>query len=357
MALPDSTFTERFATRHDLAAVARFLPGLGGPLFSERFPGRTLTDFLDWKYFKNPLGDAVVGIATDGGQVVGLVAAIPKNLYLDHESIAVYELGDFLTDDRYRGRGIFSRLIERVCADLASRKAALAYVRPNENSFPILVRHCDFTEARQIDGCRFVFPSDVLARKLSPSAAVLGRLGLDWAALRWALAPAPASVEVRRIDRFGRSHDRLWEAGSRGYRLAIDRRSEYLNWRYADSPSPFLLWDARRNGETTGYLAALISPSSRTGHIADLFTRPDDDAACAALLATCFRSLREQGVRSIYCWRPRGDDVSAAGRALARACPLSNGRPLHFAVRILDSRFGGLPPSPWQLSMGDFDGV
>ena len=45
MALPDSTFTERFATRHDLAAIARFLPGLGGPLFSERFPGRTLTDF------------------------------------------------------------------------------------------------------------------------------------------------------------------------------------------------------------------------------------------------------------------------------------------------------------------------
>jgi hypothetical protein len=357
MALPESTLSERFAGRDDLEAIARFLPGLGGPRFSERYPGRTLIDFLDWKYFQNPLGDAVVGIATDGGQVVGLVAATPKTLWLDLEWAAVYELGDFLTDDRYRGRGIFSSLIERVCAELARRKAALAYVRPNENSFPILVRRGNFTEARQIDGSRFVFPSDVLARKLSPSAAVFGRMGLDWAALRWVLAPAPASIEVCRIDRFGTRHDRLWQAGSRGYRLAIDRRSAYLNWRYADSPTPFSLWDARRNGEAVGYLAAFVSPSSRTGHIADLFTASDDDDACAALLATCFRSLREQGVRSIYCWRPRGDEGSAVARALARACPVSNGQPLHFAVRILDSNFRGLPPSAWQLSMGDFDGV
>ncbi len=357
MVVPESTLSERFAGRQDLEAIARFLPGLGGPRFSERYPDRTLIDFLDWKYFKNPLGDAVVAIATDGGQVVGLVAATPKTLWLDGDWVAVYELGDFLTDDRYRGRGIFSNLIERVCAELARRQAALAYVRPNENSFPILVRRCHFTEARQIDGSRFVFPSDVLARKLLPSAAVFGRLGLDWAAMRWALPPASASVTVSPTDRFGTPHDRLWQAGSRGYRLAIDRRSEYLNWRYADSPTPFSLWDARRNGDTVGYLAAFVSPSSRTGHIADLFTASGDDEACAALLATCFGSLREQGVRSIYCWRPRGEDGTAAGRALARACPLSNGQPLHFAVRILDPHFRGLPPSAWQLSMGDFDGV
>ena len=65
MVVPESTLSERFAGRHDLEAIARFLPGLGGPRFSERYPERTLIDFLDWKYFKNPLGDAVVAIATE----------------------------------------------------------------------------------------------------------------------------------------------------------------------------------------------------------------------------------------------------------------------------------------------------
>lgn len=357
MAFPDSTPTLRLATRSDLPAIASFLPALGGPRFSERFPGRTLADFLNWKYFENPLGDAVVGIATDGGQVVGLVAATPKTLCIDRTPHAVYELGDFLTDNRYRGRGIFSRLIERVCAELANRQAILAYVRPNENSFPILIRHGSFAEARQLDGRRFVFPSDFLGRRLFRSAASLGTMGLDWAALSWALAATRSPVDAHSIDRFGPSHDRLWQDASAGYRLAIDRRSEYLNWRYADSPTPFLLWEARRGGESAGFLAAFISPSSRTGHIADLFTRPDDDDACAALMTTCFRSLREAGVGSIYCWRPRGEGTSAADRALLRACPLTNGRPLHFAVRILDPKFAGLPPSAWQLSMGDFDGV
>lgn len=357
MAVPASAPTFRFATRHDLPAIADFLPALGGPLFSERYPGRTLIDFLDWKYFRNPLGDAVVGVATDGGQVVGLVAATPKRLHLDHASNAVYELGDFLTDGRYRGRGIFSSLIEQVCALIADRNAVLAYVRPNENSFPILVRHCGFTEASQIDGRRFVFPSDILARRVAPPAAVLGHIGLDRAAMRWVLGPSPASIDIRAIDRFGPSHDRLWEEAGQRYRIAIERGSAWLNWRYAESPTPFLLWEARRGDRTAGYLSAFISPSSRTGHIADLFASPEDDEAGAALVGACFRALRAKGVGSIYCWIPRGEDPSAVGRTLARACPLSNGRPLHFAVRVFDPCFKGFPPSAWHLAMGDFDGV
>lgn len=357
MALPASAPTFRFATRRDLPAIADFLPALGGPLFAERYPGRTLIDFLEWKYFRNPLGDAVVAVAVDGDLVAGLVAATPKALAVDHTRISVYELGDFLTDRQYRGRGIFSTLIERVAEELTARGAALAYVRPNDNSFPILVRHCSFVEARQIDGRRFVFPSDILARRVSRPAAVLGRLGLDRAAMRWALASAPASVDVRAIDRFGPGHDSLWEEASGRYQLSIDRHSAFLNWRYADSPTPFLLWEALRGGRVAGFLSAFVSPSSRTGHIADLFTDPEDDEACTALVRACFRTLREQGVGSIYCWSPRGDATSAPGRILSRACPLSNGRPLHFAVRVFDSEFKGLPPSAWHLAMGDFDGV
>jgi GNAT superfamily N-acetyltransferase len=349
--------TPRFATRSDLPAIATFLPALGGSGLPERFPGQTLADYLHWKYFQGPLGEAVVGITVDAEQVVGLVAATPRTLCVDGTAHAVFELGDFLTDERYRGRGIFSRLIEAVCEELKRRHAKLAYVRPNENSFPILVRHGSFTEARQLDVRRFVFPSAFLARRFSRPASWFGKAGPDWAALRWALGTPRGPVQVRRFERFGPQHDRLWHVAGTGYRVAIGRHSEYLNWRYAQSPTPFLLWEACRGEETVGFLSAFASPSSATGHIADLFTGREDADACVALLAACFHALRDAGVRSIYCWKLRGEVPSAAGRALSRACPLATGRPHHLVLRVLDPSLPGLPPSGWHLSMGDFDGL
>lgn len=357
MASPASVPTLRFATPADLPSIARFLPALGGPALSERFPGQTLVEYLRWKYFSSPLGDAVVGLAVDAEQVVGLVAATPKTLYIDGTAHAVYELGDFLTDERYRGRGIFSQLIETVCAELTRRCATLAYVRPNENSYPILVRHGSFFEARQLDVRRFVFPGAFLARRVSRHAALFGRVGLDRAALRWALGSPSRSVHVRRIERFGGGHDRLWRVAGSGYRLVVGRHSDYLNWRYAQCPTPFVLWEACRGEDPVGFLSAFASPSSATGHIADLFAAHDDTDACSALLTACFHFLSDARMASIYGWTFRGDVRAAIGRALSRACPLATGRPHHFAVRILRPGFPGLPPSGWQLSMGDFDGI
>ena len=73
----------RLATRDDLAGIGRLLPTLGGPSFPERFPQSTISEFCDWKYFQNPSGKALVGVASVGADLVSIVAATPKRIILE----------------------------------------------------------------------------------------------------------------------------------------------------------------------------------------------------------------------------------------------------------------------------------
>src|SRR5260370_12815673 len=163
----------RLALPTDLAQIARFLVRLGGKSFGERFPVGTAEDFYRWKYFGNPLGDAIVGIAAVADTVVSVVAATPKHIWPSGKTVLAYELGDFLTDENYRSMGLFSKLIELVCREAGVGGSSLVYVRPNDVSFPILAGQLSFHEAQRIDARRFVVPSHTLSRKLGIPAGLL----------------------------------------------------------------------------------------------------------------------------------------------------------------------------------------
>lgn len=94
---PGTTDHIRLARPEDMESVGKLLPDLGGPLYGERFPGKTSSDFCHWKYFRDPAGDAVVGLALDGDRVVSVVAGTPKRIKVGAEVILAYELGDFIT--------------------------------------------------------------------------------------------------------------------------------------------------------------------------------------------------------------------------------------------------------------------
>jgi ribosomal protein S18 acetylase RimI-like enzyme len=155
----------RLAEPVDLAQIAQFLIPLGGDLFGERFPDGTAHDFYRWKYFGNPLSDSIVGVATAGTEVVSVVAATAKRIRLAGKTVLSYELGDLLTDNAYRGMGLFSKLVELVCSEARERGSALVYVRPNNKALPILTGKLRFQEAQRIETRRWIIPSRVVARE------------------------------------------------------------------------------------------------------------------------------------------------------------------------------------------------
>ena len=169
----------RFAGREDLDAIAEFLRELGGPYFNEkRFPGKSAHDYYEWKYFGNPMGKAVVGVAVADARVVSLVAAMVKPLQVGERRLIAYELGDFLTAGDFRKCGLFSRLVEMICDETKARGASIVYVQPNDISFPLLLK-LGFTEPQQIHQRSYAVPSRLIARRLHVSPKLISWSRID----------------------------------------------------------------------------------------------------------------------------------------------------------------------------------
>lgn len=349
----------RFARPADLEEIGRLLPEVAGPLFPERFPGETVEAFCRWKYFANPAGEAAVGIAVSAGRVVSIVAAVPKRVRLASKTVLAFELGDFITDANFRKRGLFSKLIEMVCEEARKRDAAFVYVRPNSISFPILAKTLSFVEVQKIDERRYLVPSGLIHRKTRIPPALLRLLGVDWLASR-VLMPSPASsVAVTETTRFGADMDAFWESVGRRYSFALVRDRQYLNWRYADCPTRYLLWTARRKGAVVGYAIGLVNQFALSGYIVDLFTDPADKEASGQLLRSAMQSMLLAGAQVVFTWTLQSGAESAASDLLRRACPVAAKPHLHLAMRFLDPglRQSDLPPNGWQIAAGDFDGT
>jgi GNAT superfamily N-acetyltransferase len=348
----------RLAEECDLPGIGRFLPELGDELFPERFPDRTIEEFYHWKYFENPHGQAVTASAVEGERVVATVAAVPKRLWCRQESLTVYELGDFLTASDQRGKGLFSRLITMVCEETARRGASFVYVRPNDVSFPILSRHLSFTEPNRMHTRRLTFPSRVISRRTRIPARFLRPV--DAFVLGKALSANVEGVSVQPINGFDNEADGLWERIRGNYEFALVRDSAYLNWRYSQCPTPYQLWEAKRNGQVAGFAVTYVSSRTGVAYVLDLVTASDDRQAALALASTSMRRLIAQGASAIYTWTLVDRASAMAPHAsLSRACPFVEKEVLHLAVRFVNSQWSvdRLPNQAWNLMPGDFDGL
>jgi len=277
-------------------------------------------------------------------------------VWLDGQVVLAFELGDFITAADHRKRGLFSALINLVCAAAQERGAAFTYVRPNDMSFPILASHLSFLEPAKLESRRYVGLSGAVERKLGIPAALLRNVGIDALFRALTIPPRSASVQVERADRFAEDFDELWARAREQYRFTLVRDSRYLNWRYVEGPTPYRRWVARREQQAAGCLVAFVARTEPIATILDVYTGPRDEEAAAALLHVAVNDMLRAGTQVIYTWTPQSGADSAADRLLKRTCRFPH-LELHFAMRPAGEHGQQvLPPSGWQLAAGDFDG-
>jgi GNAT superfamily N-acetyltransferase len=346
----------RFARPDDTAAIGAFLTELGGEYFDERFPGASAADFYRWKYYSSPYGTAVVCLAVTGDdRIAGVVCATPKRMWVQGRTRRVFEFGDFLVAPDFRGRGLFGDLIEMAAGECARRGGELAYVRPNQLSFRLLIRR-GFQQVQQVKERRYPVPSRAIGRRL-PGAGPLARaLGADALMRRKLPRTASGAPVLERVTSFGPETAELWERAAPGYGVCVARTVEYLNWRYRDSPTPFELWIARRGPDPSGLAVTFLSPGQQVGFLADAFTAADDSGAADAIVRHTLLDLLARGARSVICATPLHGPRCALRTVLERACLRAPEASAAVVVRELGGRWEE-PQGAWLLSLGDFDGV
>jgi GNAT superfamily N-acetyltransferase len=186
---------------------------------------------LNWFYEQNPVRPASVLLAEDEGSIVATVAMSFLRMSIGDAELTVGMPLRVATDEAYRGRGIFRDLQVENEARAHAAGIRLLLTVPNAASAPVFLTRLGWTTL--------------------PSLRVWGRL-----------RPFRIAARQPAVERFATLEARPG-AGDR-----VLRDTAWLNWRFADAPKPYTLFQGDgyavtgRRGKL-GVVAAVEGPMLR----------------------------------------------------------------------------------------------
>ncbi len=345
-------------TRKDIPKIAEFMTFVLG---SNKLFNHT-KEFYNWKYFQNPAGNASVRIAVRNEDVIGIVAATYRKTKLNNNIILSAELGDLFTHPNYRRQGVFTNLCYEVIDEIEQKGVELIYVRPNQNSYLILVRKMGFRELFNLKA--FLYPLDInkilrnrvknnlLFSAISPIVRIISK-----AIFKDIDSQIESNFNIVKTLILDEDVYQLWQRVSKDFDIATVRDKEYLKWRYIKSPHNFTFYRAIKNKVSIGYVV-VAEDNFKRGHIVDLLSDDREKGLTESLIIKALTHFRERGSYLAYTWVIKNtypaNNVFLTG--LKKIGFRSFGKDLHFVVRT--SLFDVQNPT-YRLffRLGDLDGI
>jgi GNAT superfamily N-acetyltransferase len=245
--------------------------------------GCSSLDHWKWKYLDNPLGEAVISVACDGDRIVGVNHSYPIRIKIGDGIHASSFAADTAVQADYRGLGISVKMIEQGIRSRQEKGTKFTYfvtrhprlIRMNSKRYPIFPRSItNLVRIRDIDYHLEAMPMD---------RANLLKLGFKGAKLMNKLKHrseknVSGSIRVSDVESFDERIDLLWDKVALECDFSMERRREYLNWRYCDPRSGgFTIRLAAEGGDIVGYSVMRINKYNKEypiGYIVDIFAPP-----------------------------------------------------------------------------------
>ncbi len=286
---------------------------------------------------------------------------IPRRLTLGGEERDVMVAVDSATAPEYRRRGILTTVVAAAHEAWAAAGVACVLGLPNKQ-WGSRVQALDWRPLFPLAWLiRPLRPERLLARRLgfprrgtSGAPSVLDRLTFIGSLWRSLLERRPdPTLEIRDVEEAGEGTGALAAACVSDGFLILARDRQWFTWRYPRDR--YLLICARRGGRLAGCLAYRLDPESGFGFIAELLTRPDDDATRHALLAAAADRLYDLGAVAVVTLAVPGSALYRTFRR-ARFFPRRKSFPVHCVPLADDLALETLrEPGRWWLQGGDFD--
>lgn len=169
------------------------------------FGGPRAPDQWTWKHRDGPWGPTTGVAAVEAGRIIAVRLLLPWALHLDGSTVLVRRAVDAATLPEASGRGLFSRLNQRLMDDLRARAGWCAlFSTPNANSRRVYLRlgwrwlppiHHRYSVVLPLPRRgRHAEATDPVA--LVPPRPPTGMIGTDWTAdaWRWRVDPRCGSV-------------------------------------------------------------------------------------------------------------------------------------------------------------------
>ncbi len=260
-------------------------------------------------------------LATEGGEVVGHLAALPQFYRIRGQRVVAHTPADYAVLPGYGFHALslmrrFFRTAENCVACDTAPEVIGVQTRLGAEEAGKLRFAAKVWDVRGIPNLPASFPVP-LARLLN------GGLRVADGALRNLFAAGDQGVEV--VEEFDDSFDELFEGVAAVLPCLAEKDAAFLRWRYGPgSPqSPVVVLGVRDGGVLLGY-AVLCVTGEGDGYLLDLTTSPGRSDVARSLLGEGVRHLARAGARSIrYRFveaptAPRTNDARRLGFFLGR---------------------------------------
>ena len=319
---------------------------------------------FEWKTSRNPVGPGYVHVELRDGRVAGTCCVSERDVLIGGEPARAAQIGDTYTHPAFRRQGVFSRCVQACTTYCLEHDIDVIYGTPNDQSLPGYRDKLGYPVARGADVQRLVkvLNPQVLSERLAESRLHLPQPFRDIAgrgAQRIAFRPvdrsAGAGIDVRVFeDTQSLTGDGSW--GKRRTDLAFfaRRTSEFVQWRFSNSPQAFRVLAALDHGSCVGYAAFRIDDGHGGASLVDIVAEGDEREILNRLVAAVEDELRETGTGLIRVLCPSASPyyrlLREAGFARRRKeVVVITSASTNLAPRLLAAR------EPWHFMYSDTD--
>jgi len=281
-------------------------------LFKDVFGKDINQEYFLWKNMNNPQGKSIIKLAVKEEEVIGLSCLWKFNMNFMGKNIMAGQSVDAMVHRDHRKKGIFENMAMDAMGDMSNQGLQLRFNFPNEAAYKaslgkINIRKvCDIPQYIKILKGREAFGMFTTNKLVKLGGGLL----LDiYRNVKDLGIKKTSDYHIAEIKEFDFRLDNLWNSIRNEYPIAVERSSQYLNWRYIYSPDKYKAYGAYKNNDLVGYIIIAVENKKGKGgerllmgHIADLICHREHKAAAYGLISQAEKQLKEDEVCAISCW-------------------------------------------------------
>ena len=277
----------------------------------------TPLETLEWKFGRD-VSKKTMGLAEDRGKIVGTFLTWVNNIKIGDSMYSASNGCDVAVHPDYRGCGLFNKTRDlvgelriknkiKVHLGISGNSLVIESYRRNTEKYPKTWINFPYQVSRMlmindVDDFMKKNPTDKSLLKGIAYRAIGSSHKLEGILTK--RDKINQNIRMRQINRFDEEIDRFWEQIKGNYDYILERKKDYLNWRYTNPRAGcYRIIQAEEDGKIIGYSVQRINrikPENPRGYIVELISKPGRMDVVDALLGEAMNYFKEQGINAVY---------------------------------------------------------
>ncbi|MFW2137262.1 GNAT family N-acetyltransferase [Chryseobacterium sp. TY4] len=255
---------------------------------------------IKWQFLETPVNKQFVDIAVDeeNNRVAAIYAIAPVQFVINSTIATGAQSLDTITDENYRGKGLFIKLAKDVYDKAATQQVKLVYGFPNGSSIHGFQKKLNWDV---LDPVPFLL-KPLKTKYFTNKIGVLSWLPNINIGRRHS---ADRSYKIIASRSFPNEVNQLWLKFSKDIKVAVNRDKQYLDWRYVNKPDEdYIIRHIYKNDDYLGYVVFCIKEKhgGKVAYIMELIYDLENQKVGEELVKNAVNEIINQDADCILSW-------------------------------------------------------